>query len=261
MLRMQPTKNLTGVTIQADFDTFYDLVHSIYNITGPGMENYDDPYYGVKHRLLGLCYDLRHAFMGDREVFLEKNSLCEEKQEWHGIQAPEKNLYYSVNIFFPEMIFLALSVPKMLVFSYKHYGHKYHKNEDTFIGLKMPVIPYAQYVRDRANLDVLCAAVWEALGEVIGEEEMEKLIFNMQRSNELYMHYVTHYVDRCNVELLKTDVEKRKDKLRNITKRLMKKPEAYKKMETDLRYWAKEYHASIYALEDPRVEYPDEVDW
>lgn len=261
MLRMQPTKNLTGVTIQADFDTLYDLVHSIYNLTGTEMEDYNNPYYGVKHRLLGVCYDLRHTFMGDRKVFLEKNNLCDEQQEWHGVKTPEKNLYYSVNILFPEMIFLALAVPKMYLFSYEYYGHKYHKDEETFMGLKKPIIPYAQYVRDRANLDVLCAAVWEALSEVIGEEEMEKLLFGMQRSDEAYLHYATHYVDRCNVELLKTDVEKRKDKLRNITKRLMKKPEAYKSMERDLRYWAREYHTSIYELEDPRVEYPEDVEW
>jgi len=261
MLRMKPTKSLTGVTIQADFDTLYDLVHSIYNLTGPGMEDCDDLYYGVKHRLLGLCYDLRHAFMGDREVFLEKNNLCDEKQEWHEIKAPEKNLYYSVNVLFPEMIFLALSVPKMYGFSYKYYGRRYHKDEDTLMGVKMPVIPYAQYGRDKANLDMLCAAVWEALGEALGDEEMEKLIFNMQRSDESYFYYATHYVDRCNVELLKTDVEKRKDKLRNIMKRLMKKPDAYKKMEADLRYWAKEYHTNIYELVEPRVEYPEDVEW
>ena len=65
----------------------------------------------------------------------------------------------------------------------------------------------------------------------------------------------------CNIELLKTDVEKRKDKLRNIAKRIVKKPQAYMNMEADLRYWAKEYKTTIYELHDPKVEYPDDFEW
>ncbi len=68
-------------------------------------------------------------------------------------------------------------------------------------------------------------------------------------------------MDKCNIELLKTDVEKRKDKLRNIAKRIVKKPQAYMNMEDDLRYWAKEYKTSIYELHDPKIEYPDDFEW
>ena len=260
MLRVIPTKNLTGVTIQGDFDTFYDIVHSIYNLTGVDVnDNPEDMSYGVKMHLLGLCYDIRHAFMGDRDVFLEKNHLEEEKQAWHGMAAPKENLYYSVNALFPEMIFLALAVPKMCQFAYKNYGYRYHGSRDD--GWELPVIPYAEYVRDKANLDVLFAGVWQALSEVIGAEEAEKLYFSAERSSECYMNYATQYVDKCNVDYIKTPFEKRKDKLRNMMKRLIKKPDAYKNMERDLKYAAMEYGVSVYELHDPRVEYPEDVEW
>ena len=61
--------------------------------------------------------------------------------------------------------------------------------------------------------------------EAIGDEELEKLIQLMQRADESFLYYATHYIDKCNIELLKTDVEKRKDKLRNIAKRIVKKPQ------------------------------------
>ena len=258
MLRVIPTKNLTGVIIQGDFDTFYDIVHSIYNLTGI-VEDSDDVYYSVKIHLLGLCYDMRHAFMGDREVFLEKNNLNEEKQAWHGIKAPEENLYYSVNMLFPEMIFLALAVPQMYQFSFKNYGYKYCEVRED--GGNPPVIPYADYVRDKANMDVLFAGVWQALSEVVGAEEAEKLILSARRSMEDYMKYMTQYVDKCNVDYIKTPVEKRKDKLRNMTKRLIKKPDAYRNMERDIRYAAMEYGVSVHEIHDPRVEYPEDVEW
>ena len=90
------------------------------------------------------------------------------------------------------------------------------------------------YIRDKANLDVLCAGIWQALGEAIGDEELEKLIQLMQRADESFIYYATHYIDKCNIELLKTVVEKRKDKLRNIAKRIVKKPQAYMNMEAEL---------------------------
>lgn len=109
--------------------------------------------------------------------------------------------------------------------------------------------------------DVLCAGIWQALGEAIDDEELEKLIQLMQRADESFIYYATHYIDKCNIELLKTVVEKRKDKLRNIAKRIVKKPQAYMNMEAELRYWEKEYKTTIYELHDPNVEYPDDFEW
>ena len=257
MLQTKPTEHLTGITIQGDYNDFYELVDSIYRITG--IE--DDPnevYYGVKNRLLGMGYDIRHAYMGDRNILLKDNGMREELMEWHKQVTPTQNVYYSVNVLFPEAIFLAASVPKMYLFSCRYYGTK---SKTTDIGYQLPAIPYSKYIRDKANLDVLCAGIWQALAEAISDEELEKIIRLMQREDEYFLHYATHYIDKCNVELLKTNVEKRKDKIRNIAKRIVKKPQAYKKMEDELRYWAKEDNITIYELYDPRIEYPEEIKW
>ena len=72
MLRFKPTEHLTGVTIQGDLQDFYELTESIYRITGI----VDDPtsaYYGVRNTLLAICYDIRHAYMGDRDIFTVEN--------------------------------------------------------------------------------------------------------------------------------------------------------------------------------------------
>lgn len=255
MLQTKPTEHLTGVTIQGDFNDFYDLVESIYRMTG--LE--DDPtraYYGVSSRLLGVCYDIRHAFMGDRDIVLKDNGMNEEIMKWHEKIVPTQNVYYSVNILFPEAIFLADNVPKMYIYSSKNYGVKRLRTKRG-----LPTIYYGNYVRDKANLDVLCAGIWQALGMAIGEEELEKLLRLEKNSYESCIDYVTQYIDKRNVELLKTDVSKRKDKLKNIARRIIKKPQAYFNMEKRFKYWAEEYKVSMYELKDPGIEYPEDFEW
>ena len=52
MISAVPTENLTGVTIEGDFDDFYEIVESIYRMTG-FEEDYDDRYWGVKACIYG----------------------------------------------------------------------------------------------------------------------------------------------------------------------------------------------------------------
>ena len=67
MISAKATENLTGITLEGDYDDLHEIVKSIYRMTGL-EEDYEDDYWSVKNRLLGVCYDIRHAFMGDREV-------------------------------------------------------------------------------------------------------------------------------------------------------------------------------------------------
>ena len=144
----------------------------------------------------------------------------------------------------------------MFYYSSRYYGSKSKKNEETEFAPRQQL--YAEYVRDKAYLSLFFAGIWQALGEVIGDEELEKLIRILERQDEFYSSYATHYIDKCNIELITAPLEKRKDKLRNIAKRILKKPAAYYKLEESLRYWAKQYGTSIYELEDPRIQYPED---
>lgn len=258
MLKMQPTKNLIGITIQGDYNDFYELVESIYRLTGFD-EDESYLYYGVQNRLLGICYDIRHAFMGDRDIQLEDNGMNQDIMDWHKMITPTQNVYYSVEVLFPEALFAATAVPQMFYYSSRYYGSKSKKNEESEFAPRQQL--YAEYVRDKAYLSLFFAGIWQALGEVIGDEELEKLIRILERQDEFYSSYATHYIDKCNIELITAPVEKRKDKLRNIAKRILKKPAAYYKLEESLRYWAKQYGTSIYELEDPRIKYPEDWEW
>ena len=228
MIQAKVTKNLTGITIQGDYDDFNDLVNAIYRMTGVDSNEaglYDE----VKMRLLGLCYDIRYAYMGDREVVLKDNVLNEDLKEEMGIKNCEQNIYYSVNVLYPEAIFLALAVPNMFICCNYYYGKRDERDQEFKI-----FSSNSDYLKDKALL---------------------------KNSREYYMHYVTQYVDYCNLEFLKTDINKRKDKLIDITKKFIKPSKEYQRMEKRIKEYSQKHQIPIYAVEDDNLEYPNEIEW
>ena len=262
MISATPTENLTGVTIQGDWSDLYDLVDAIYRLTGLTDDPGKDMFWGVKNRLLGVCYDIRHAYMGDRNVMFVDNGMDDEKMKWHSMITPKQNVYFSAEILFPEAVFVAAAVPSILEYSSIYYGPDGRRTDPEWAPL-----PYSYYLKDKGMIQTLCGAIWQALDEVIGEEETYKLIRTNERQirygycDDHYAHYVTMYVDKCNIEYLKTSVEKRPDKIRNIAKRIITKPAAYQKMEAEMKECARMYSCSIYDLERDDLEYPEEFEW
>ncbi|EHR32573.1 hypothetical protein HMPREF9709_01504 [Helcococcus kunzii ATCC 51366] len=63
------------------------------------------------------------------------------------------------------------------------------------------------------------------------------------------------------VELIKTAPEKRKTKLKNIAKRIVKRPRAYYSLEEDLFESSRLYNASVYDLRNPEHDLPENWKW
>lgn len=261
MISAKPTEHLTGVLIEGEYEDFYEMVESIYRMTGL-EEDYNDRYWSVKNRLLGICYDIRHAFQGDRNVKLVDNGANDELMMWHSMVMPQQNLHYSVEVLFPEALFVAFSIPELYLPSSVYYGQRARKLQKKEEQPRKFVDRYADYIRDQAMLDMLSSVILSAFADVIGDEDFEKVLSQRGKSYGYeYEHYATQYVDKCNAEYLKTVPEKRKDKLRNIAKRLLKKPDAYRNLLSDLEYSARRHGCSIHELHDPDLEYPETIEW
>ena len=251
MIKAKPTKNFIGVEIEGDFNDFYELVDAIYRMTGLD-DNMGDIYWCVKNRIMAIAYDIRHAYQGDRNVKTIHNGTYDEMMKWHNMVLPKDNVYYSVEILFPEALFIAFAVQDFCTFTRMDYG----KNEGG-IGFK-----YSDFFKDRALLEMLSSAVLGAFAEVIGEDEFEKIMKLKERQDHFYyVKYLGQYLDKCNIELIKTSVDKRKTKIKNIAKRLIKKPEGYLSMEHELIEAASEVGCSVHELFDNTLKYPDEIEW
>ena len=175
---------------------------------------------------------------------------------------PLQNLHYSVEVIFPEALFVAFSVSELYLLSAVYYGNRARKHQKKDEHPKNFVDKYADYIKDQAMLNMLASVILSAFADVIGDEDFEKVLSLRGKSYGYeYDHYATQYVDKCNIEYLKTAPEKRKDKLRNIGKRLLKKPDAYRNLLRCLESSAKRHGCSMHELLDPNLEYPETIEW
>jgi len=252
VISAKPTKNLTGISIEGEFLDFYELVDGIYRMTG-SCEDYDDPYYGLKMSLLGICYEIRHAYMGDRELVDIENGVYDEIKKIHKKILPNRNVHFSTNILFPEAVFVALSVQELYPVGLQNYRKKIGESQDI-------QLEYSTYLKDMAMLDMLRASIADALGKVIGDDVVEK-VFSGHRILEDSRYFKTQYLDKCDIEYLKCPTDKRADKLKSITRRLAKKPEAYYRMCRDLELASIKLRCDVNELEDPKLKWPEKIEW
>lgn len=73
MIYVQNRPNSAGVYIYGDYKNFGALYESLHIITD-GMDEH--PFYAVaQNRVMAICYDLRYALMGDREIEFVDNGI------------------------------------------------------------------------------------------------------------------------------------------------------------------------------------------
>ncbi len=61
----------------------------------------------MQNHLYGFLYEVRHAYQGDREIFLNDNDLCDFKRERFNLKkrdVTDKNIYYSFKYLLPDLI-------------------------------------------------------------------------------------------------------------------------------------------------------------
>ena len=68
MIKIRNTNNLLGITILGDYEDLSALRDALYYYTELFLSNQDHPdAYDCQQSILGLCYDIRHAYQGDRD--------------------------------------------------------------------------------------------------------------------------------------------------------------------------------------------------
>jgi hypothetical protein len=255
MITAKPTEHLSGITLSGDYQDFTRFVDAVYDVACDYDSNFKDPYYGVKNMLLAVCYDVRHAYMGDREVILVENGINNEILRAHKLIAPQSNVYYSVNILFPQAVFVAAAIPTIVSHA---RSCQHRKNTDE---AELPRPTYRDLLLDQAVLFAFSDVVFAALAEAIGDDAVEKLEKALSYSYLCFEWYAVQYIDKCNLDLLKVAQEKRVQKLKSLSNSMIKKTTPYQKMESELRAAAIHYNCSIYEIQDERLEYPEEIEW
>lgn len=195
MISIKSTPKLNGITIQGDFDDLNNLYEAISDYTTfyiDGILNEIEAEYVKEHgvaikdmtveqrdtffqlnqseityfeelreNILGLCYDIRHAFQGDRGVVLAENGCdllyeCEE-------DLPSKNLQFSVEVLYPWAFYYLFALRDMLDNMYKPEW----LNGIGEYGVSRNELDIQLY---RSIIDTFIALMWKNLDELFSKD-------------------------------------------------------------------------------------------
>lgn len=250
MLTLRNTPNLTGIEISGDFSDLEALYRSLSTLVG---DEEDFPTYeGARLRTLGVLYDIRHAFQGDREFEFVRNGMDTEKMKFLGMITPEKNLYYKVNVYYPEILFVTLAINDFI----RLYAKRQTKSAP------FPLLDKKNLWDSKiANARLFQSLVANCMKEVVTEASFKRIMNLLHKDYTWTDGYATQYLDMLNLRYL--DIEDKEDRAKALSttvKRMVDKGKEYLEIERDVMEMA---IANDCSPEDISLtwDYPDEVEW
>lgn len=256
MIQIDNTENLAGVTISGDFYDFYNLVEAFYAITISEDDEKNSRYYDNSTRVLGLCYDIRHAYMGGRGISLVDNGMDKDLMEFHSQLTPEKNVYFECNYLYPEMFFVMMAINELL----EMYIRKNSKPKNDYSGAQNKAVIWDNHI---AMLRSLQAAFNQCMKETFTPSTYSRWlnIVNDRYSDVLTMS--GFFLDHHNLEFLKLNKEQRRKKLSTVAKRIAEHQydPLHNKYKLEAEEAAKQYGCSPSNLRHPDLEYPEVIEW
>ena len=137
MIRIEDTKNMIGITIHGD----YQDLNALHSALSDYLRFYFDHQetegaYSCYETILGLCYDIRHAYQGDRNIESIDNNYENISQMaciMYDIDEEDKktikkernkykngNLYFNVEVLYPWAVFYLFALQAVAEDVYQH---------------------------------------------------------------------------------------------------------------------------------------------
>lgn len=207
MLTIQPTENLTGLTVSGDYWDLDDLLHAIYEVVGDEKRYFH--FEGVRQRLLAVCLKLRQASKGAYGVDYIANGISKDTLKKIYAIFPEKNIYYRVNLFIPEVIFAALAL-------------------NDFVALYKETVDDSEWNLAVTSIRKFQALVADAIAVFMPEDHYILFLTTLHSKSPLFHQYATQYVDILNLEYLSLSKEEREEHLTSFALRFLAEDETYK---------------------------------
>ncbi len=256
MIRITNTPSLTGVTISGDFYDLFNLVEAFHEITIDEFTEKHRSYIEISTRVLGLCYDIRHAYQGDRTVKLGDNYMTEEKIKWHSIITPKSNVYYSCNYLYPEMFFVMLALNEL-------------------IKLRIMDLAKTKYVYQE-SLDK--KVIWDETIAIIRlfQAEFAKCVkgtfsdasfarwLNLMNGSHIGIESIAgQYIDLLNIKYIKMTREKRIKNLTTLARRIaeFRYDDEHKEIREVVVEAAEKMRCGTGAIRLQGIDYPEDFDW
>lgn len=256
MIKLENTENLTGISIVGDYYDLDNLVEAFHTITVDEFSGKNSEYIEMSTRILSICYDIRHAYQGDREVVLMDNNMDEHKMKYHSIITNTTNVYYKCTCLYPEMIYTMLALNNLIDLRMKELTKKKYM-PDMSLDKKVVWDKTIATIRSFQSEFALC------MKELLTERQFSIWLRYMNEDSFLIYPMYHQFLDVINVEYIHMSKEQKQNILNKISKRiaLFYDDDDYFAMEKSIDDAAKGFncHKSEIILKD--LEYPEDIEW
>ncbi|QQK78788.1 hypothetical protein HUG20_01955 [Salicibibacter cibi] len=249
MIYIKSTQNYAGVSIYGDFFDFEALYDALHIVVGD--EDEFIRYEQVRLRVLAVCYDIRHALLGGRDIAFVENGMDEGKMKSFSTITSDKNVYLCANVLWPEVLFVTMALNDFISL----YAQKLTKTNINFLMDKKLMWDAAI-----AQVKGFQAAVIKCLKENVSDAAFRRTINLMSKDHTWFGGYATQYLDLLNIRFLDMDVEKRKKNITIMAKRLAEYGQEYLEVKDEVERAAREYECAVENI-SLVLDYPEDVDW
>jgi len=239
MLSITNTENLTGARISGDYFDLDEINQAFYAVIGDDHKYYD--WEGVRQRILGVSYEIRHAIQGDRHVDYVSNGLTKETMKHHDMVTSERNIYYSVDVLWPELIFTSIALNDFARLYTKEHPHS---------SLNVHITTIRKFQ----------SAVGEALQHVLIQEEHTQFMSKLSGSETNVQDYAIQFVDMLNLNYIDSTKEQREKSLGTIALKLAVQDKDYLAFRNQVLQSANKTKSDIHDLSLTK-KYPEEIEW
>lgn len=248
MLEIKVTENYAGIEVRGDYNDLDKLYDCIFEIVGdeeeyPTLEKF-------RIQTLVLCYDLRHAKQGSRQIELINNNIDEEIMKYHSIIVPTNNVYFKFNYILTQAIFVVYALNIFID------NYKYKKYKSSY---------YTKVVYDE-NINIVQefqSKVIKAIVEILPEKNQKsflKLFYDREFGTNRFIH---QYLELIDCRYLMKNKEERLKSIVNTTKRVIKywEYQEYIDLEQELMEYAEENQCDVDNIRISGTEYPEHIEW
>ena len=248
MLTIKSTKLLTGVEICGDYEDLNTLYDALSNVIGE--EGFYEGYESCSLRVLGLCYEIRHAYQDERST----------------LKSDDGSRYHSFNCFWPEMIFIASALGDFMSFAenkgcYLNDSTVEFFNQETRQRLKEALPNHIALLRYFQSL------IWNELKSIIGQKRFTK-IFGVDESRlrfnlfeQSFDGYCTQMINILNVKYIGWKPERRESYLANVAEKVVKPNYEYNNLKDAVMEYTDESGTTYFEIELEGMQYPDGIKW
>ncbi|MDK9712137.1 DUF6904 family protein [Acidaminobacter sp.] len=249
MIKAELTPRHAGIAIAGDYEDLDQLYDALIRILGD--EDEYPAYAAARIGVLGLCYDIRHAYMGDRDIKVIDNNMTREKMKLTGKVVHTTNVYYEFQVLMPEILFIVMALNDFCLLR----ARKESK-------LMLDPMRHKKIIWDLdiAQIRMLQSAIFDCLARALEPRAVTRLLNLMIQDYPWMDGYFTQYLDELNVEILEMDQDKRLKFVTVLAKRLteLDAPDYL-----GLRHEVKDYAKAMGIAPDEvrlNLDYPD-VEW